>query len=108
MLNPFIGLLLDVISLIQLTLAIWIILSLLIQFDIVNRSSPIVNSIYVTLSRLLEPVLRPIRNFIEKHLTHFGGIDLTPVIFWLLLRFLRSALISWFYITPLMTTPVIN
>jgi YggT family protein len=106
MLKPFVDLICDIISLIELALAIWIILELLINFDIVNRASPIVNNLYNTLSRLLEPLLRPIRNAIGKYLTHFGGMDLSPIILWLLLRFLRNALISWFYIEPLMNNTV--
>ena len=108
MLTPFINLLLDVIFLINLTLIIWMVLSLLIHFDIVERTSPIINNIYTTLSRLLEPLLRPIRNLIEKYLTHFGGIDLSPVILWLLLDFLRSAIIHWTNVSPLMTTTVVQ
>lgn len=107
MLKPFVDLICDVISLIELALGIWIILGLLIHFDIVNRASPIVNKVYATLSRLLDPLLNPIRNVIEKYLTRFGGMDLSPIILWLLLRFLRSALISWFYIEPLMTNAVV-
>jgi YggT family protein len=106
MLAPFVELLLNVIFIVNLLLGIWIILGLLIHFDIVNRTSPIVNNIYTTLSRLLEPLLRPIRNLIEKYLTHFGGIDLSPIILWLLLDFLRSALIHWTNVSPLMTTTV--
>lgn len=106
MLAPFIELLLNVIFIVNLMLGIWIILGLLIHFEIVNRTSPIVNNIYTTLSRLLEPLLRPIRNLIEKYLTHFGGIDLSPIILWLLLDFLRSALIHWTNVSPLMTNGV--
>ena len=106
MLTPFITLILDVIFLINLTLIIWMILGLLIHFDIVERSSPIVNNIYTTLSRLLEPMLNPIRKLIDKHLTRFGGIDLSPVILWLLLDFLRSAIIHWTNVSPLMTNTV--
>ena len=70
---------------------------LLIHFDIVNRASPIVNRVYTALSRLMEPLLRPIRRFLVKHLPDIGGIDLSPLILLLLLNFIDSALHSWFY-----------
>ena len=106
MLNPFIELIRDIISLIQLILVVWMVLELLIHFDVVNRTSPIVDRIHNGLSRLLEPMLRPIRNAIGKYLTHFGGIDLSPLILYLLLRFIDHALIHWFYIEPLMSNSV--
>ncbi len=97
MLNPFIDLISNVISLINLALMVWIVLGLLIHFDIVNRSSPIVNTIYTTLSRLIEPLLRRIRRVLGKYLPDLGGIDLSPVILFLLLHFIDNALYSWFY-----------
>ncbi|MBX9726042.1 MAG: YggT family protein [Rickettsiales bacterium] len=97
MLNPFIDLISNIISLINLALMIWIVLGLLIHFDIVNRSSPIVNTIYSTLSRLLEPLLRQIRRRIGKYLPDLGGIDLSPIILFLLLHFIDNAMYSWFY-----------
>ncbi len=104
MLNPFIELITNIIFLINLSLTVWIILGLLIHFDIVNRYSPIVSKLYTTLSRLLEPMLEPIRKHVTRYLPNFGGVDLSPVILWLILRFINSALISWFYIEPLMTS----
>ncbi len=107
MLNAIADLIRDVIFLIKLALDIWILLTLLIHFDIVNRASPIVNNCYTTLSRLLEPLLGPIRRMIEKYFTHFGGIDLSPIILWLLLSFIDHLLVNWFYINPLMANNVV-
>jgi YggT family protein len=97
MLNPFVDLLSNIIFLINLALMVWIVLGLLIHFDIVNRSSPIVNTIYTTLGRLVEPLLRRIRRAIGKYLPDLGGIDLSPVVLFLLLHFIDNALYSWFY-----------
>mgnify|MGYP003386444687 CR=1 FL=1 len=97
MLNPFIDLISNIISLINLALILWILLGLLIHFDIVNRSSPIVNTIYTTLGRLVEPLLRRIRRHLGKYLPDLGGIDLSPIILFLLLHFIDNAMYSWFY-----------
>ena len=97
MLNPFINLLGNLISLINLTLIIWIVLSLLLQFDIVNRTNPVIQRIFATLQMLVEPLLRPIRRFLAKFLPNLGGIDLSPIVLILLLHFLSDALYSWFY-----------
>jgi YggT family protein len=97
MLNPFIDLLSNVIFLINLALTVWIIIGLLLHFDIVNRSSPIVSNIYNTLGRILEPMLGRIRRALAKVLPDFGGIDLSPIVLFLLLHFIDGALYSWFY-----------
>lgn len=98
MLNPFINLISNVILLINLALIIWVVLSLLINLDILNRNSPLVQRVYNTLGRICEPMLRPIRRALDKVLpSSMGGLDISPVILILLLNFLDNALYSWFY-----------
>jgi YggT family protein len=97
MLNPFIDLISNIIFLINLALMVWIAIGLLLHFDIVNRSSPIVSNIYNTLGRILEPMLGRIRRTLGKFLPDFGGVDLSPIVLFLLLHFIDSALYSWFY-----------
>lgn len=97
MLNPFIDLIGNIISLINLALIVWIIIGLLMHFDVVNRHSPLVQRVYFTLNRLLEPMLKPIRRLIGKYLPDMGGLDLSPIVLVLLLHFISNALYSWFY-----------
>lgn len=97
MLNPFINLISNIISLINLALIIYIVLGFLIHFDIVNRTSPIVNRVYSTLGRLLEPLLSRIRRVTDKFLPNVEGIDFSPIILILLLHFIDNAMYSWFY-----------
>ena len=104
MLNALVDLISTIISLINLALIVWVVLGALLHFDIVNRTSPVVNTIYTTLSRLLEPMLTPIRRLAQKYLPFFQGIDISPVILWLVLRFIRVAIVSTFYIDPLLST----
>ncbi len=97
MLNPFIELFGQIIFLINLVLIAWIVLGLLIQFDIVNRHSPIVSKVYATLGLILEPMLRRIRRVLGRFLPAMGGLDLSPIALFLLLHFIKSALFHWFY-----------
>lgn len=89
--HPLVYLLTSVISLINLALFIYIIISLLISFNILNRHQPLVSKIYYALERLMEPMLRPIR----KHLPDLNGIDVSPIVLILLLNFLEYALVFY-------------
>lgn len=97
MFNPVINLISDIISIINLALIVWIILGMLIYFDVVNRSNPLVNRINDVLSRLLEPMLGRIRRATSKFLPDLGGVDISPIILILLLHFINNALYEWFY-----------
>ena len=97
MLNPFIELISTIIYLINLTLITYIVLGLLIYFDIVNRGQPLVARIYDALTRLIEPMLGRVRRATSKFLPDLGGIDLSPIILMLLLHFVNRAMYSWFY-----------
>ncbi|MGP9821424.1 YggT family protein [Salinarimonas sp. NSM] len=66
------------------------ILSWLIAFGVVNMNNDVVRTIYDVLSRLTEPLLRPIRSI----LPNLGGIDISPIVLLLILFFLRSFLIN--------------
>lgn len=96
MLNPFIHLISNVISIINLALIVWVVLDILIQFNIVNRGQPLVDKIYTTLTRLFDPILNPIRGVLNRFMPPIG-IDLSPLVLILALMFLNDALFSWFY-----------
>ena len=53
-----------------------VIMSWLINFNVLNRNQPLVWQIWTGLNRLLEPIYAPIR----KILPNMGGLDLTPLI----------------------------
>ena len=90
------GTVVGIIGVIQmlLSVAIWIIiiqaiLSWLIAFNVINTYNDFVRSVAMTLERLTEPLLRPIRRFVPT----VGGIDLSPLILILILIALRDYLI---------------
>lgn len=92
MVNPFIYLVSELIWLINMALFVWVVLSMLISFNVVNRWHPLVSRVYDVLSRLLEPMLRPIRRFLPD----LGGIDISPIILIILLNFIQRSLYYYF------------
>jgi YggT family protein len=82
-----------------ITLYIWILiaaalLSWLIAFNVVNRHNHVVVAIADFLYRITEPALRPIRAF----LPNLGGIDISPVVLFLIIIFIRYVIAL--YILP--------
>ena len=68
-----------------------VILSWLVAFNIVNRHNDIVRQIGNVLFRLTEPVLGPIRRILPS----IGGLDLSPIIVFIAIWFIRNLL--WEY-----------
>ena len=68
---------------------IHIIMSWLINFQVLNLRQPIVHSIWDGLSRLLEPIYGPIR----RMLPNTGGLDLAPLVLFLGIIIFRDILI---------------
>lgn len=97
MFNPFVILISNLIGIYNWILIIWVIVSLLISFSIINRHQPVVARIFYILERMTEPALRPIRNLLGKILPDLGGLDISPVILILLLQFVNNALFTYFY-----------
>ena len=70
------------------------ILSWLVAFNVVNRYNDFVRSIWNLVTALTEPLLKPIRGVIPN----FGGIDISPVILFLIIIFIRYVIAL--YILP--------
>jgi YggT family protein len=82
-----------------LELYIWIVIasaifSWLVAFNVVNTRNQVVAMIGDFLYRITDPVLRPIRNA----LPNMGGIDISPVILFLIIIFIRYVIAL--YILP--------
>ena len=89
--NSLLGLIIQIINLYQFVLIIYIIATWLVSFNIINTSNRFVYSVMEALYRLCEPSIRFIRQFLPS----FGSIDISPVIVYLLLWFLKSLLIEY-------------
>ncbi|MEI4473138.1 YggT family protein [Frigidibacter sp. MR17.24] len=65
-----------------------IIMSWLINFQVLNLRQPIVAQIWYGLSNLLEPLYAPIRRI----LPNTGGLDLAPLVVFIIIIILQQAL----------------
>jgi len=70
-------------------LVAWAVLSWLVAFNVVNTRHPVVRAIADFLYRITEPVLRPIRRWMPN----FGGIDISPIVVWLIILFIQWVII---------------
>ena len=89
--NSLLGLIIQILDLYQFILLIYIIATWLINFKIVNTSNRLVYRIMDILYRLCEPSLR----FIRQYLPNLGTIDISPIIVYMLLWFIKSLLIEY-------------
>ena len=89
--NSLLSLLIQIIDLYKLVLIVYIIVTWLIAFNIINTTNRFVYSIMEILYRLSEPSLRLVRRYVPT----FGNIDISPIIVFLLLWFLQSLLIEY-------------
>ena len=76
----------SIISLYLWCLFIFVILSWLINFGIVNTQNRFIYLVMDFLYKITEPPLRPIRRFVPN----FGGIDISPIILVFGLMFVRN------------------
>jgi len=81
-----IALLLDVAFMILL---VHVIMSWLINFNVLNLGQPLVASIWDGLNRLLEPVYGPIR----RMMPNTGALDLAPLVAFILIIILRDIVV---------------
>ena len=89
--NSLLGLIIQIINLYQFVLLIYIITTWLINFNIINTSNRLVYTIVDSLYRLCEPSLR----FVRRYLPNLGTIDISPIVVYFLLWFIKSLLIEY-------------
>ena len=92
MIHPLIWLISQILSLYAFILIVWIILSWLISFNVVNPHNRFVSMVNMILGRLVEPVLRRIRGYIPA----VGGIDLSPIVLFIAINFVQYTLVYYF------------
>ena len=89
--NSILGLVLQIINLYQLILIIYIIGTWLVNFNVINTSNRLVYSLMEAMYKLCEPSL----NLVRRYIPNFGTIDISPVIVYLVLWFIKSLLIEY-------------
>lgn len=92
---PFLQLLLTLIHLYVLVVVVQVVLSLLLQFNVINGRNELVSAIYGFLTKLVEPALARVRRYVKP----INGIDISPLILILLLELLRNCI--GYYIMPM-------
>ena len=70
-----------------------IIMSWLISFNVINTRNQFVEGLWRVLNQLTEPVLRPIRRFMPN----FLGLDISPIILFIILFFIERVIIYYIY-----------
>lgn len=70
-----------------------IIMSWLIAFNVVNTRNQFVSQVWRILNQLTDPVLRPIR----RRLPNFSGLDLSPLILFIIIYFLQQVILRYVY-----------
>ena len=86
--NPLIEVLLLVLNLFQWSLVAYILISLLVQFGVVNPYHSIIKLIQNSLSQIHEPIL----NVLRRYIPIFGNLDLTPLIVFVVIHFISGIL----------------
>ena len=82
MTNALVQILAMVINTANMLLIVWFIIGLLFAFNVVSPRNQFAFAVHDALSRLFEPVLRPIRRLMPDT----GAIDFSPMVFLMILN----------------------
>lgn len=85
-LNPLLEVVLILIKAYQWVLIIYVVLNLLTLFNILGRGNQFFDTAYDFLGRLIEPILRKIRNILPS----FGAFDISLLALFLLTHFFEK------------------
>ena len=84
-------LLIQIINIFQFILIVYIVGTWLVNFNIINTSNKFVYTIMDAMYRLCEPSL----SFVRRFLPIFGSLDLSPIIVYIGLWFIKSLLVEY-------------
>ena len=84
-------LIIQIIDLYQLVLIIYVIATWLVGFRIINTTNAFVYSILTALYKICEPSMRIVKKFMPT----FGNIDISPIIVFIALEFLKRLIIEY-------------
>ncbi len=87
-LNPLLEVIDIIIYIYIRILLVMVVMSWLVQFNIINTRNRVVYMVMDVLYRLTNPVLKPIRRILPD----MGGLDISPVVLMLILYFLQRVL----------------
>ena len=90
MLNPIAALLIEILEIYKWIVVAAVIVSWLTAFNVINSHNNFVRTVLRILLAMTEPVFRPIR----KILPAVGGLDLSPIVVFVIIWFLQYS-ITW-------------
>ena len=85
--------LLFILDIVYFVLIVHIIMSWLINFQVLNLRQPLVSQIWYGINQLLEPLYSRIRRFMPTT----GGIDFTPIVLFIAIYALRVVITNNLY-----------
>jgi len=88
--TSLIQILLMILNFLQFIVIAHVIMSWLINFQVLNLHQPLVSQIWYGLNRLLEPIYGRVRRFLPD----MGGLDLAPLIVFFAIVALKIVLIN--------------
>lgn len=88
LLVPLLELVNSILGIFKLLVVVYVVLSWLVAFNVINTYNRGVFTFISILNRLVDPTLYHIRKF----LPNLGGVDLSPIVMILLLTFLQSVI----------------
>ncbi|MGQ0533892.1 MAG: YggT family protein [Caulobacteraceae bacterium] len=80
-----------VLGLIQIVLIVYVVISWLYAFDIVDRRNAFIRAIWEFCSRVSDPILRPLRRLIPS----IAGVDLSVLVLLLIIWLLQTEVTWW-------------
>jgi YggT family protein len=92
-LNPFIELLSSILHLFKFSLVLHIAIEWLTIYKVINPHQPFIYRVSMLLNKIFEPTLDYIRRFIKP----IAGVDLSPIVLFLAIRFIDSSLYTYLY-----------
>ena len=93
MIYPFAELLVAILKIYFVLVIVWTIITTLISFRIINAYQPLVQKVSYALTKLCDPVMRPIR----KVMPDLGGVDISPIIVILFIQFLQNIILKYIH-----------
>ena len=84
-------LIIQIIDLYKFIIIIYVLATWLVGFGIINTNNKFVYALLNSLYRICEPSMRIVKNFIPT----FGNIDISPIIVFLILEFIKRLIIEY-------------
>ena len=89
--NSLLFLIIQIIDLYKIVLIIYVVATWLVGFGIINTRNAFVYSMLTALYKICEPSMRIVKKFIPT----FGNIDISPIIVFIALEFIKRLIIEY-------------